>query len=364
MAYSQVLDSLLEAWTTATRFATFAQLVSRVSELDSGRAPHVAFETVWVGEGHPFDYLKARDVLHGERRIIGPVQVLRVSDDDGLWRIVALPTVHDGVFHLAGGIPTTHGRWQKLVRWVDRARHISRCYLNHSDFANIAIALQEFGKVEVVHASGRSNRDGSSTTRGFPAQSGFRRSPLDQIAEFEGMDSYARSWALRVGFDDLYFHLRRVAGATFYSGSYRLFEDRVLAPLADAAAHRRELLTGRQRRRSMPVVPLRVFLSEPVFTSRDDTGLLIDLVQDMADMSMAVFHRNPYLHFVVTDEGDGSNFDVMVTVPDQVDVFPGFRASAESLARVTGRIAERFGALRIERAAPEQRVSLSDLAGV
>lgn len=364
MAYNQVLDAVLSSWTTPDRFRTFADVVERAAETDKGRMPHVACETVWVSDGHPFDHIKAKDVLGGQRREVGEIQILRLSDDDGPWQLVALPTVHEGVFHLAGGIPTTHRRWQKVIRWVAAARDASRCFLNHADFRAFGERLQQYGEVEVVHATGRSHRDQSSHFRGFPPLSGsLRPGPDDVIEEFEGNSAYVRSWTLRVG-DELNFHLRRVAGATFYSGRYRLFEDQVLAPLADAAAARRALLTGRQRRRAMPVVPLSVVLAGDVFNTREDTGVLVDLVQSMADMSMAVFHRNPYLHFVLTDEGDGSNFDVMVTVPDVVNVYPGFRASPASLARVTGRIAEAFGAVRIEQALTPQAVSFASLTVV
>lgn len=361
MVYTQVLDAVLSAWTTPDRFRAFAEVVARAAETDKGRLPHVAFETVWVADGLPFDHMKARDVRDGERRTVGDVEILRLSDEEGPWQIVALPTAHEGVFHLAGGIPTTHPRWQKVIRWVASARDVSRCFLNHADFRAIGESLKGSGEVEVVHVTGRSNRDQSSYFRGFrPAAGSLRPGPEDMIEEFERNSAYVRSWTLRVG-DDLQFHLRRMAGATFYSGRFRLFEDQVLSPLADAAAARRALLTGRQRKRAAPVAPLSIVLADDVFNTREDTGLLIDLAQGMADMSMAVFHRNPYLHFVLTDEGDGSNFDVMVTVPNSVNVFPGFRASPASLARVTGRIAEAFGAVRIEDAPSRPMVSLVDL---
>lgn len=361
MAYHAVLDAVLSTWTTPARFTTFADVVDRAAESDKGRAPHVALETVWVSDGHPFDHLKARDVLNGTRRSVGPVEILRLDDDEGPWQIVALPTLHEGVFHLAGGIPTTHSRWQKLVRWVERARDLSRCFLNHRDFRAFGDRLQRFGEVEVVHVTGRSSVDQSSYFRGFkPMPGSLRPTPEDLVVEFERNNAYVRSWTLRVG-KELNFHLRRVAGATFYSGQYRLFEDQVLAPLGDAASARRTLLTGKERQRAVQVVPLSIVLAKDVFNTREDTGMLVDLAQGMVDMSMAVFHRNPYLHFVLTDESDGSNFDVMVTVPGVVNVFPGFRASPASLARVTGRIAEAFGATRIEQAEPRPKASLADL---
>ncbi|MGI5950445.1 MAG: hypothetical protein ACOX61_01160 [Brooklawnia sp.] len=364
MAYVPVLDEVLSAWTTPERFATFAHVVDRATVSNKGKTPHIAFETVWVSNGHPFDYLKASAVLDADRRTVGEVEILRLNDDEGAWQIVALPTEHEGVFHLAGGIPTTHPRWQKLVRWVERARDLSRCFLNHRDFRAIGEQLQEFGEVEVVHVTGRSNVDQSSYFRGFPTVSGaLRPTPEDLIGEFERNSAYVRSWTLRLE-GELHFHLRRVAGATFYSGRFRLFTDQVLDPLAAAAADRRALLTGRQRKRAVPVVPLTIMLDTDVFNTREDTGMLVELAQSMTDMSMAVFHRNPYLHFVLTDENDGSNFDVMVTVPNAVDVYPGFRASPASLARVTGRIAEAFGAERIKQADPRPKVSLDELVGV
>lgn len=364
MAYVPVLDEVLSAWTTVDRFASFAHVVDKATLSNKNRPPHIAFETVWVSDGHPFDHLSAQAVTDGERRTVGDVHILQLADDEGSWQIVALPTAHDGVFHLAGGIPTTHSRWQKLVRWVERARDISRCFLNHRDFRAVGERLRSLGEVEVVHVTGRSNVDQSSYFRGFkPLAGSLRPAPEDLIDEFERNSAYLRSWTLRVG-DELNFHLRRVAGATFYSGRFRLFEDQVLDPLADAAAIRRKLLTGRARKRAVPVVPLSIVLGTDMFTSREDTGQLVEFAQSMTDMSMAVFHRNPYLHFVLTDENDGSNFDVMVTVPDVVNVYPGFRASPASLARVTGRIAEAFGATRIEQAPPPKPVRLADLAGV
>lgn len=364
MAHGDVFDSAVAAWIESRRPTPFASVFTAAADANRGRKPHLVAETVFVDHGQPLNLIKPINTRANARHSVRGVEVVQLRDAEGAWHILALPTSFDGVFHLVAGVPTTHSRWQKVVRWISSAKDVSRCYLNHTDFANIAIALQEFGKVEVGHASGRDTLDGSSTNRGYPARGkAGRRNPLDQILEFEERNTYTRSWTLHVG-DQLSFHLRRLAGATFYTGSFRLFEDQVLNRLAEAARDRRQLLAGRQRERSMPVVPLSIILARDVFNTREETGQLIDAVQEMADMSMAVFHRNPYLHFMLADERDGSNFDVVVTVPNAIDVFPGFRASASSLARVTGRLAEAFGALRIEEARPQGMVSLADLGTV
>jgi hypothetical protein len=78
-------------------------------------------------------------------------------------------------------------------------------------------------------------------------------------------------------------------------------------------------------------------------------------------MAIAVLHRNPYLHVVVTDYADGSNFDVFVTEPDAIEVHPGFRSSLGALTRLTQSLGERFEALKIAEAAPPEPVSLDDL---
>lgn len=364
MADGAAFDAVLSALAETREYQGIVHLMDQAERANSAKPAHATFETVFVGDGgHPFDYARADMLRRAARTDLDDIQLLRMMSDEGPWWLVALATGHPGVFHVASGIPTTDRRWQKVSRWLDRSSRISRCFLDHRDFADIGDRLARQGDVEVVHAAGRKHRDGSSTNRGFPALAGGRRpNHRDAILEFESTGSYVRSLRLHV-VEGLSVHLRRVAGSTYYSGSFRAFYDDVLGPLASATAARRELVTGRQRRPSEPVSPLSVVLPEQLFHTREDTGALVELVQGMADMSMAVFHRNPYLHFAMTDETDGSNFDVMVTVSDRVSVYPGFRASAESLARVTQRIAEGFGAHRIERTAPAGQVSIAELVG-
>lgn len=90
------------------------------------------------------------------------------------------------------------------------------------------------------------------------------------------------------------------------------------------------------------------------------SGKLAELAQQR-DVGIAVLHRNPYLHVVVTDYSDGSNFDVFVTDPSAISVHPGFRASMGALTRLTQRLGERFEALEIAEALPADAVSLDDL---
>jgi hypothetical protein len=162
--------------------------------------------------------------------------------------------------------------------------------------------------------------------------------------------------------DTLDIHLRRVAGATFYGGHYPTFRDIVLRRLAAAAAARRDLLSGRERKSADEKPrPLTIALPESFLKNAEDTGDVLDAIGEIADVTLAVFHRNPYLHFAVSDEIDGSNFDVLVTREDAIDIYPGFRSTPASLARVSQKLGEVFGAVTIEERPQSAPVSVYDL---
>ena len=157
-------------------------------------------------------------------------------------------------------------------------------------------------------------------------------------------------------------HLRRLAGASFYNGDFVLFESIVLGRLAAAAGRRAALLTGRERKVNEPLLsPISIRLPQPIFVDADATGEVIIELERGTALTVAVLHRNPYMHAVVVDNADGSNFDVTVTVTDVIDIFPGFRASTGAFVRLTQRLSERFEALEILEAQPLAQVSLDDM---
>jgi len=356
------LDAVLWAWTSSRHPKDLAEAVNRAVQSNDGKNVQVAFETVFATSGTPFDHLHPRSMREVERSLVNGVEFLKMTDSDGPWTLASFPTRHQGVYHLVSGLPLTHSRWQRVERWVNNARNISRCYLNHDDFSSIGDRLSEFGDVEVVKLAARVVKDGSSINRGFPAREGILRpSHHDEIAEVEGLGATVRTLTLSVA-GRLYLHVRRVAGATFYSGDYRLFEEQVLSRLEDATAARRTLLTGRARESIREnSLALRVLLPEPILQDAHDTGDVLAAVRSMTNVTMSIFHRNPYLHLTVTDEFDGSNFDVMVTQPDAIDIYPGYRASATALARVAQRLGERFGAQSIDDAPARRPVSVFEL---
>lgn len=358
------LDSVFHRWGEwTTNDVGLANAVAAAHILNQGKSVQVTFETVFTAIGTPLDHIRPLGMSEAFRQSLAAgVELLRLSDNDGQWILGCFPTRHAGVFHLVSGLPMTHPRWKKVERWINRASAVSRCFLDHDDFASIGDRLSEFGDVEVTRVAARVVRDGSSMNRGFPVRSDrLRPSHHEEIAEIESMGATVRTLTLSVS-DTMHIHVRRVAGATFYSGDFPLFEDLVLSRLEDATALRRTLLTGRARESAATAVrPVSIRLPERLLVSREDTGMVLDVVRGMSDLSMTVFHRNPYLHFAVTDETEGSNFDVMVTHPDMIDIYPGFRATSTALGRLSQVLGERFGASRITDTPLSEPVSVYDL---
>ena len=204
--------------------------------------------------------------------------------------------------------------------------------------------------------------DGSSYTRGWPEQR-RRPRPSHREALAEASNMAVRTLTLHIG-NQLLVQLRREAGATFYSGDYQLFESVVMDGLEDAAARRRSLLADRERRLDEPAPrPLVVRTRAATFGEPEAVTDLLDSLERQESTSVAVFHRNPYLHVAVTDYADGSNFDLFVNRSDEVVVIPGYRASVTSLARLTDTVGERFAAVAVDEVTSLPAPTLEDLFG-
>jgi hypothetical protein len=298
-----------------------------------------------------------------EVRRFGLVAALRIQDDRGAFVLSLWPAGHDGVFHVVATVPSTDDRWRRIERRVGSAApRVVPFHLDHDDFSAIGTALSEHGDVEVSRMTARDRTDQSSLTRGWPSRKGtIRPSPEDVIAFVDDSGASVRTMTLHIP-DTLALHLRRRAGATFYSGDSALFDDLVLGRLAAAGGRRHALLAGRQRKiGEQPAAPLTIRLPGPVFVDAEATGLLIDALSRHRALSVAVMHRNPYLHVVVTDYLDGSNFDVFVTDDAAIDIHPGYRASVGALGRLTELLSERFLAEDIAEQPAPASVSLDDL---
>jgi|SRR5579859_393934 len=326
--------------------------------------PQLTFLTVIASDEPAIDVLR--------RRATGIIDVRQSGDRGLIWSrlgsndyiVAALPAGEVGVYHLTGSVPVTDSRWRRVEEsWVRAAApKLAPVILNKRDFEAIGDALAEHGSVSVSRMAARVLSDQSSYTRGWKGL--LARRPSHRQALREADDMLVRTLTLTVG-NRLSIHLRREAGATFYKGDYDLFAAIVLHRLTVAAAERRALLTGRERKRSEPIRESIVMrLPEGTFLEHAASGDLLDSVTAVRGVQVAVFHRNPYLHFTVTDYLDGSSYDVFVTEDDRLRLLPGYRASSGSLARVTDAIGEALGMVELHAEAVEQIIPDEDFFGV
>lgn len=324
------------------------------------KGEHLTFETIMC-ESDPFAAMLP-DTQDHYTLTDGHNKVVKVADVDGDFLIACWATEYPGVFHLSGSIPTSDRRWSKVNRWIHRAPDIMRCYLNEDMFRQLGLRLWSIGRPEVRKMTAWRQSDSSSLNRSWPAKTDHERYTPDEVFELaksEGASVRSLTVTTETG---LNCHLRRQSGTTYYSGDFPAYNQQVLEQLATYSASRLALISNRQREASRPLMrPLSISLPEQVFQSAEDTQRLRALLEDQSQISIAVLHSNPYLHLMVSDQVDGSTFDVVVTKPDSVELYPSFRSTGPALARLAQKIGEHFSAANIEEARPKAPVNLSDL---
>jgi hypothetical protein len=326
---------------------------------------HMVFETVIVEDENPVEALRPSKDAVTTVKSVGSVTVMQVVHQAGPFTISAWPTAYQGVFHLVGGVPAADRRWNKVDRWVNNASpRVVRCFLDHDDFTDIGTALSEHAEVEVQRLTGRMRVGHSGYGRSFRALAGddLRPDHLEIIAEAERHGAAVRTMHLHVG-DVVDVAIRRSAGATFVHGDFDVFEDSVLNRLALAAHNRRELMRDRERVvNEPPKRPIQIRLANATFHDAQATGEVLKELEVAAHhVSYAVLHRNPYLHVALTDETDGSNYDLFITRPDTIELHPGYRASLGSLTRISQALGDRFEAIALGEEPAQQPGSFYDL---
>ena len=287
----------------------------------------------------------------------GRVAAMLVRDEEGDSFVVSSwPDARPGIYHLAATVPATDRRWLRFNRWLtNSAPQVMPVYLDRRDFEGFVSVLAEHGEVDASRLTGRYRTDHSSYSRGWPNPKNARAA-LEEIAD----EVQLRTMTLSVlSHADvlLRVHLRRAAGATFYSGDFELFRSVVLERLAAATSRRIQLFRNRERTRENPAVrPVEVKVGRARF---HESGAVVDFLERVtryAASDAAVLHRNPYLQLALTDYLDGSNFDIFITSVDSITVFPGYQASVSALVRLTDFLSEEFeadGVADVPAAGPE-----------
>lgn len=278
--------------------------------------------------------------------------------------VVAVWPAGDHVFHIASTPPLTDDAWKRVEEgWMNAAApDLAPVILNRAEFEAIGDVLAEHGSIEVARMTARVLRDHSSYTRGWPSIPGQAR-PTHQDALRETESMIVRTITLDVA-GVMRLQVRRSSGASFYSGSFHAFSSIVLQRLANAAKERRVMLADRDR---APREPVREVLSMSIDTlNLDDPTvreLLFETVAHVKGLQVATLHDNPYLHLLVTDFLNGTNFDVLVTDSHAVEIIPGLESSVGSLARVTDALGDALGMKDLQLLNVEEKISVEEFFG-
>lgn len=114
--------------------------------------------------------------------------------------------------------------------------------------------------------------------------------------------------------------------------------------LLTGAAERLELFRhrGREERDYKPADPLQIRFEVQLFEDRRVTNAFGRLMLAYPRAVKALLHQNPYYHMSVSDEGDGSAFDLWILNPQRLLVIPRLRASEAAINRLVNYIVENF----------------------
>lgn len=289
--------------------------------------------------------------------------VLVEVDDESTFVVTSWPTSQAGVFHLAATVPVTDSRWARVERWLKRsAPAVVPIYLDRRSFEGFVSVFGEFGTVDASRLTGRYRTDQSSYNRGWPNPKPALEA-LEEVDETVQLRTMTLAIISEPGSEvELRVHLRRKAGATFYSGDFALFDRVVLERLVDAVARRGELFSGRARIVGQPAhPPVEVRIGAERFDLPDAGSDFFHRLSTYASADTAILHRNPYMHVAVTDYLDGSNFDLFVTDVDRIVIHPGYASSVGALVRLTTFLSEEFEADAVAEQAARGPVALEDL---
>jgi hypothetical protein len=115
--------------------------------------------------------------------------------------------------------------------------------------------------------------------------------------------------------------------------------------LIEVTGSRVELLKNRglRARKYVHSPPLVIDFQSSVFSEKQAVRRFRQALEKYPHATKALIHANPYLHMNLSDNIDGSSFDIWVLSLNRVLMLPGLEASEAAIGRVVNHIFENFG---------------------
>lgn len=147
----------------------------------------------------------------------------------------------------------------------------------------------------------------------------------------------------------LHAFLSREATCYFRRGQSSYIFNKLLPRLSEIGREKDQLFSDRERPIGESLLrPIEIVYKHDVFRGLADNIRLIDALSSLNRSSIAVYHKNPYLHLSLVDFVDGSSFDIYAGEADKLVIVPNYICTVHSLMRVYEQINRGFaeGALR------------------
>ncbi len=157
---------------------------------------------------------------------------------------------------------------------------------------------------------------------------------------FNVFDSKKENNLLRV-------YISRKGLVKFLEGYYEIFQDNILSPLLKETAKEKKLLKDRSRKEES-LKPLRIaFERLEGFSSIEVTRQFSKSISRTRELSLAVLHNgNPYFYASITNNLDGSVFDVVFQNTQdgsELVIIPQYSVSSNSLSKFFSLVYSQFG---------------------
>lgn len=350
---------LREAAETGTRLPSLGDLMAKT--VARSGSDHVVVNAVVSDDGDPAAALAQ---VAGSSCLwvqhVDKVGILMLEHRDRPFIVSIWPSQEQSIWLVASTVRLTSKEWRKVERWLQRAApQLSPVILAQDGLSDLCSELSAHGDVRVSKVTG-AMPGGSSAQRGFRDETyHYRPTYVDVLNDFEPGGS-VKTMQVTVG-DRLSLHIRRRAGLTYKGGDPNLFVDVALHHLAALAANAVRIFEGRERQvHTPPPPPLSIDVPEGQFANPDHLRGFVVKLDRISDVGVAVLHGNPYLHVIVTDYRDGSNFDLFITDDRQIRLYPGFRTSVGALTRFADSLSDILPSIAIHDAAPKQGMTRDD----
>ena len=210
------------------------------------------------------------------------------------------------------------------------------------------IMLTRFSQKSRIHsAAARKSRESDVRWTDVPYRDGFsearQKNSLISKMSFDVVTE-------KHGASGKPFNVTALSGSFTRNGVFRcerdfkLFVSSVILTASQSFSERIAKLSDRARTKEKGFIgkPICIEFDDSLFNDVSQIKRLASVIGTLPNSSHSILHGNPYLHMVVTDSIDNSNFDVWVLSSSRITIAPQTICTGASLNRFADHLAREF----------------------